>query len=315
MIEMKLKNKFHVISKLLTDPDDRFLILANKGLYHRISDEQYIKREFKAKMGYALDLRNPQTFNEKIQWLKLFDRNPLYTPLVDKIAVKEYVADLIGEQYIIPTIALWNRPEEINFDKLPNQFVLKVTHDSGGVVICKNKAELEIDKVKKMLRKCLNVDYYLQHREWPYKDVPKRIIAEEYLEDVSGTELKDYKIFTFDGIAKLIQVDYDRFTEHKRNIYDLDWNILDAEIEYPSDPKHDIPRPHQLERMIELSEIISKGTPHMRTDFYSIGDKIFFGELTFYHGAGLEQFRPASLGQKMGEWINLESIKRERYSI
>jgi hypothetical protein len=268
-------------------------------------DEIYLKLLYKHKTGKKLNLKNPHTFNEKLQWLKLHDRNPLYTTMVDKYEAKKYVANIIGDEYIIPTLGIWDNFDDIDFDKLPKQFVLKCTHDSGGLVICKDKSKLDVDAARKKINRCLKKNYYYHSREWPYKNVKPRIIAEKYMTDESGTELKDYKVFNFNGQPKFIQVDYGRFVEHKRNLYNTDWQYIDAAIKYPSDKTVSIKKPDSLDEMLEFSRRLSQGLPFLRTDFYSIEDKIYFGELTFYHGSGMEQFRPEQFGVDVGLWLKL----------
>lgn len=279
--------------------------LMRRGFFNWMSDEAYLKLRYKIAFGRKLNLENPQTFNEKLQWLKLHDRKPIYTTMVDKHAVKEYVASIIGEEYIIPTLGVWDSFDDIDFDTLPEQFVLKCTHDSGGLVICKDKSKLNIGEARRKIEKSLKTDYYLHGREWPYKNVPRRIIAEKYMVDESGTELKDYKVFNFDGQPHIIQVDYGRFTEHKRNLYNTDWEYIEAAIQYPSDKDHEISRPNALAEMIELARRLSTGIPHLRTDFYSIGDKLYFGELTFYHESGFASYQPEQFGVEMGRWLKL----------
>lgn len=270
-------------------------------------DVLFLKIIYHHAHGEKLNLRNPQTFNEKLQWLKLFDRNPEYTKMVDKYEVKDYVASIIGKQYIIPTLAVYNSVEEIDFDSLPNQFVLKCTHDSGGVIICKDKSTLNQQEAIEKLRESLNQNFFFQNREWPYKNVKPRIIAEKYMEDVDG-ELKDYKVFTFNGEPKLIEIDYNRFKGHLRNLYNVNWKRLDVTIQYPTDNNRDFVKPMVLDQLLDLSRKLSKGIPHVRTDFYIINDKIYFGELTFYHGSGLEKMAPKSFDLEMGNWLKLPSI-------
>ena len=299
-----------LLKRFISRPDIRFGYLSKLGIYNYMPDEKYIRLQFKNTIGGGSEpnLDNPQTFNEKLQWLKLHDRNPLYTTMVDKCAAKDYVASVIGKEYIIPTLGIWENPDEIDFDKLPDQFVIKCNHNSGrGMCICKDKSSLDIKKVKKELKKALAEDYYLHGREWPYKNVPRKIIAEKYLTDESGTELKDYKIFNFNGESKIIQVDYNRFVEHKRNLYTTDWDYIEASIKYPTDKEHQIPKPKNLDKMLELASMLSKGFPHVRTDFYNIEGKIYFGELTLYHESGYAVYTPPELGIKMGDWLKLPS--------
>lgn len=306
---MKLLKVIKAGCKFLINSNYRFLILSGFGKYNYLTDEEYLGRMFEAHLGYKLDLNNPELFNEKIQWLKLYDRRPEYTMMVDKYRVKQYVADKIGEQYIIPTLGAWDSPEDIEFEKLPDKFVLKCNHNSGlGMCICKDKSKLNTSKVKRNLYKGLKQNYYLMGREWPYKDVPRKIIAEKYMVDGEETELKDYKVFNFDGEPRLIQVDYDRFSNHKRNLYSVDWEYIDAQIQYPTDSSVTIRKPDCLNEMLELARKLSEGYPHVRTDFYIIDRKIYFGELTFYHGSGIERIDPYELEKQMGDWLNLPPV-------
>lgn len=244
-------------------------------------------------MGEKLDLKNPRTFNEKLQWLKLHDRKPEYTKMVDKYEVRKYIKKKIGEQYLIPLVGgPWDTFDDIDFSKLPDQFVLKCTHDSGSVAICKDKKAFDIEVVRKKFNRALKGNFFYGGREWPYKNVKPRIIAEKYMADESGTELKDYKIFNFNGIPKIIQVDYNRFVRHKRNLYSTDWKYMDVAIKYETDPNIEICKPAKLDEMLGMAQSLSQNIPHIRTDFYSIGDKIYFGELTFYHESGFGKFMP-----------------------
>lgn len=275
------------------------------GLFDHIPDKQYLKLMYWARTGRKLNLENPKTFNEKLQWMKLYYHRPEYSMMVDKYEVKKYVAGLIGEEYIIPTIGVWDHFDDIDFDTLPDQFVLKCTHDSGGLVICTDKKHLDMENAKRKIEKSLASNYFFHGREWPYKNVKPRIIAEKYMTDESGVELKDYKVFNFDGVPKIIQVDYDRFIGHKRNLYTTDWEYINAEIEFPTDADHIIEKPQKLEEMLMLARKLSAGMPHVRTDFYSIKDRLYFGELTFCHGSGFEHFVPDSFETEMGEVFKL----------
>ena len=273
---------------------------------HVVPEKWYLKRRFLKNVGYPLDLDNPRTFNEKLQWLKLYDHNPLYTKMVDKYEAKKYVADIIGEEYIIPTLGVWDHFDEIDFEQLPEQFVLKCTHDSGSIAICKDKATFDKKTAKKKLERGLRYNYYYSGGfEWPYKNVKPRIIAEKYMVDESAEQLKDYKIFNFDGMPKLIEVDYDRFTGHKCNLYTTDWTFIEAAIGYPPDPNRIIDRPKALEEMLSLAKKLSADIKYLRTDFYSIEDKIYFGEMTFYPGSGFAKFSPDKFGLNLGDCINI----------
>lgn len=271
-------------------------------------DKLYLTLLFRLKMGFWIDWKNPKTFSEKLQWLKLYDRNPKYTTMVDKYAVKEYVAKIIGEEYIIPTLGVWDRPEDIDWDSLPQKFVLKTTHGGGGsgVVICKDKAtfdkETAIAKLKKSFNKCI----YNYLREWPYKNVDKKIIIEQYLYDVKCESLRDYKFFCFNGKVEFFKVDYDRFTEHGANYYSLDGRMLEfGEKAYPRRLDIEIDLPKSLEKMILIAENLSVGTLFLRVDLYEVNNKIFFGELTFYPSGGVKEFTPVDWNEKIGSLLKL----------
>ncbi|MDE6019492.1 MAG: glycosyl transferase [Ruminococcus sp.] len=271
------------------------------------SDALYLKILYYCVFRKKLNLKHPQTYNEKLQWLKLNNRKPIYTKMVDKIEAKKYVAQIIGEEYIIPTIAEYDSVDQIEWDKLPEQFVLKCTHDSGGIVICSNKAILNISKAKAKLEAGLKRNYYPRNREWPYRDCKRRIICEKYMVDESGYELKDYKFFCFDGEVKALFIASDRNNaneETKFDFFDEDFNHLPLTNGHPNSHKS-IKRPQGFEKMKELASILSKGFPHLRVDFYDINGKIYFGELTFFHWSGMMPFEPEEWDYKFGSWINL----------
>jgi len=255
--------------------------------------------------GRKLNWDHPVTFNEKLQWLKLYNRKPEYTVMVDKVKAKEYIANIIGDQYIIPTLGVWDSPDEINFDKLPNQFVLKCNHNSGRLCICLDKSKLDIPNVKRKLFKELKQDWFLHGREWPYKNVPRKVLAEKYMVDESCTELKDYKVFCMNGEPEIIEVDWGRFTQHKRNLYDKNWKLLDLQIQYPSDQEYKIARPEQLDKMLNLARKLAKDIPHVRVDFYITGNRLYWGELTFFHESGFGNFVPEEWNERLGKLIVL----------
>ena len=276
-----------------------------KLLLRLLPAKLFLKFKFRLKMGKKLNLKKTQTFNEKLQWLKLYDRNPLHTTMVDKAEAKHYVAEKIGSEYIIPTFGVYDKFEDIDFDTLPDKFVLKCTHDSGGLVICKDKSKFDIVAARKKINKALKYNFYYHSREWPYKKVKPRIIAELYLEDGSGRDLNDYKIFNFCGEPHFVQVDMDRFVNHKKNMYTTDWALCDFSFNYPSDPQREVPRPDNLDEMLMLARKLSEGEPYMRTDFYSVKGKIYFGELTFFPASGFGKFDPEEYDKKLGDLIEL----------
>ncbi len=271
-----------------------------------VADKTYIECIWRSQMNYPLNLSNPRTFNEKLQWLKLYDRKPIYTLMVDKYAVKKYVADIIGEKYIIPTLGVWDKPEDIDWDALPYQFVLKCTHDSGGIVICRNKDILDKKSAMEKLRESLKSDYYLAGREWPYKNVPRRIIAEKYMDDGTG-ELNDYKFMCYNGVCKNLFVCTGRAeNDLKVDFFDLEWNHLPFIRKYPNSSKR-IPKPDNLNDMVRIVESISRKSeiPFARIDLYNIRNMIYFGEITLFPGNGIEYFNPQEWDYKLGEMINL----------
>ncbi len=299
--------KAEKIKAFLIDKKYRFSFLNTHGFYKFLSDEKLLKLRYKTNFGKELDLYNPHTYNEKLQWLKLNDKKPIYTTMVDKYEAKKYVAERIGEDYIIPTLGVWERFEDIDFEKLPNQFVLKCTHDSGGVVIVKDKRTFNKKKAKKKINKCLKKDFFWSGREWPYKDVKPRIISEAYMEDDLTSELRDYKFFTFNGIAKVLFIATDRQksgTEAKFDFFDMVYNHLPIRNGHPN---AEIPpqKPQTFEKMRELAGKLSEGIPQLRVDFYEVNGKIYFGELTFYHWSGMVPFDPEEWDEIFGSWIQL----------
>ena len=270
-------------------------------------DARFIKMKWRLRMDYPLNLDNPKTYNEKLQWLKLHDRNPLYTTMVDKYEAKKYVGSIIGDEHIIPTLGVYDKVEDIDFDKLPNQFVLKWTHDSGGIVICKDKSKLNLAEAYKKLKKGERSHYFWRTREWPYRNVRPRIIAEQYMEDESGYELKDYKFFCFNGVPKALFIATDRGNineETKFDFYDMEFNHLPFTNGHPNATKT-INKPCGFEKMKEIAALLSKGIPHVRVDLYDINGKVYFGELTFFHWGGMQPFNPREWDYKFGEWIIL----------
>ena len=299
------------LKKIIFDPSYRFESLGTRGFYNHLSDEDYIKRMFKARLGYPLDLQHPQTYNEKLQWLKLHDRNPMYSIMADKYAVKEYVASIIGEEYIIPTLGVWNRFEDIDFASLPNQFVLKCTHDSGGIVIVKDKSKLNMMKTKRQIQKSLKNNYFYFGREWPYINIQPRIIAEKYIEDNLTAELRDYKFFCFNGVARALFIASDRqnkTTETKFDFYDMDFNHLNFTNGHPNSGRK-INKPPTFDTMKNVAEVLSKNIPHVRVDVYEVNGKVYFGELTFYHWSGFVPFDPPEWDKTFGDWIDLSLCK------
>ena len=270
-----------------------------------IPDRAYIQMYYFAHFKKFCNLKNPKTYNEKLNWLKLHDKNPIYTRIVDKFEAKEYVKDIIGDQYIIPTLGVWDNFDDIDFDELPQQFVLKCTHDSEGLVIVKDKDKLDKEMAKNKIESALKQNFFYIGREWPYKNVKPRIIAEKYMEDHIDGELRDYKFFCFDGEPKAMFVASDRASDNvKFDYFDLNFNHLDIKQKYPH-AEQPLRKPVTFEKMIELSKVLSKGFPHVRVDFYEVDGQLYFGELTFYHFSGFMPFEPNKWDKIFGDWIKL----------
>ena len=301
-----MSNPFIIAKRFISDPTWRFRYKCAAGVYNKMPDEEFLKLKFKYLMGKDLDLENPQTFNEKLQWLKLNDRKPIYTTMVDKAEAKKYVAGIIGEEHIIPTYGVWERFDDIDFDALPNEFVLKCTHDCGGLVIVRDKSKLDKTAAKKKITKCLKRNYYLTGREWPYKNVKPRILAEKYMEDEETRDLRDYKIFTFGGVPKALFIATDRESQNetKFDFFDTEFKHLPIKNGHPnadSMPK----KPKTFDQMLSLASELSKNIPHLRVDFYEVNGQTYFGELTFSHWSGFVPFDPPEWDKKFGEWLIL----------
>lgn len=304
-----------IISKFITNKNWRIRYLDKLGFYKKMPDDLYLTKMFKVYIGKDLNLSEPKTFNEKLQWLKLHDRKLRYTSMVDKAEVKKYVKKQIGEEYIIPTLGVWDTFEEIDFERLPKQFVMKCTHDSGGLVICRDKETFDKRAAKLKLEKFLKRDYYLTHREWPYKNVKRRIIVEKYIEDSQLGSLRDYKLMCFNGKVKCSFVVTERFTEEgiKVTFFDEEWNVMPFERHYPKSGER-ISKPEKYDLMVELAEKLSDGIPFVRVDFYEVKGKVYFGEMTFYPGSGFEEFEPYEWDEKLGDWIDLTNVKENNYN-
>lgn len=307
------------MNKFLENPWRIFNVFAARGRFRWMPDDLYLRLCYRASLGKKLDLKNPQTYTEKLQWLKLHNRKPEYSIMVDKYRVRDYIREQLGEEYLIPLLGVWNDPDEINFDELPDKFVLKCNHNSGlGMCICKDKSKLDIPKVKEELRKGLDQNYYLTGREWPYKEVPRKIICEKYMTDslgecqaVDNRGLTDYKFFCFDGTAKVIMVASDRFSGKRTHFdyFDREYTHLPMIL---GDPPSEIPpeKPKCLDKMLEIADQLSAGMPHVRVDLYCVNGKIYFGELTFFAGSGFERISPNKWDYELGSWIQLSQIQK-----
>lgn len=282
-------------------------ILTHFGTW--LPDALYLKIMFRLKMGYSLDLKAPKTFNEKLQWLKLYNRKPEYTKMVDKYEAKKVAEKILGKEYIIPTLGVWDRFEDIDFSTLPDRFVLKTTNGGGGggVVICRDKNNLDKASAAERLNTSLKTSIYKHLKEWPYKNVKPRILAEEFKVDESG-ELRDYKFYCFNGEPKVFLVASERFSRHRTyfDYFDMDGNNLPFTQGGKNNPV--TPQlPSTFEEMKKIAKKLSQGIPHVRIDLYSVDDKVYFGEFTFFDSSGYEKFTPNEWDDIFGSWVVLPS--------
>lgn len=275
-----------------------------------LNDKNYYRIQYFSILGKIPNIDNPSLYTEKLQWLKLYDHNPLYTKIVDKYEVKQYISKIIGEEYIIPTLGVWNSPGEIDFANLPNKFVLKTTFGGGGdgVAICKDKDNTDINSLRDKISKSFKTNPYLRAREWPYKNVPHRIIAEQYMEDDSG-ELRDYKFYCFDGVPKVMLVASNRFTNHNFNYFDMDFNVLPITSAMGSHADISFERPACFDEMKDIAAKLSAGFAHVRVDLYSCQRKVYFGELTLYDSSGFDDLNSEEWNQRFGDWLKLPEKK------
>lgn len=278
---------------------------------HFISSQKAIEYSFKQRLKRNLELDNPVLYNDKLQWLKLYWRDDLAILCADKYEVRKYIEETIGKDYLNELFGLYDSTKEINFDSLPTQFVLKGTHGSGFNIICKDKSKLDIKLVRKKLDLWLRINYFYKGREWVYQSIKPRIISEKYLCDVNGNPPMDFKIYCFNGVPRLIQVDIDRFGKHKQNFYDCEWNFRDVHIWCDNDKDFIIKKPVNFEKMIEFARLLSYPFPHVRVDLYNLDGKILFGELTFFHLNGYMPFIDKDLELEMGNWLDLSTIDQK----
>ena len=308
-----------VVYKLLHDRS-QFCDSIVRNFLGFLPDKLYLSLIYRCRMGHWINWKNPKTFTEKLQWLKVYDYKPEYTKMVDKLAVKDYVASRIGEEYIIPTLGVWDKVEDIDWDSLPDQFVLKTTHGGGGcgVVVCSDKTHFDKTKAIKKLQISMHSNAGKTYREKPYLNVPRKIIAEKFIVDdnvreTCGTsDLRDYKFFCFNGKVKCFKIDFNRFVKHQANYYDENCNLLPfGEKDFPRDSSADIKMPPVIDEMKKIAEIIAAGHPFLRVDLYYANNHIYFGEITFFPASGFGKIEPVEWDSILGEWINLEMITKK----
>ena len=280
-------------------------------LNHMLPTKVYLNLRYHQVFKKWIDWSNPRSFTEKLQWMKVYGCRPEYVTMVDKLAVKQYVGGIIGEEIIIPTLKVWEFAEEMDFSALPDSFVLKANHDSGTVLVCKDKRKLNRQQVVKYFKKALSSDYYKIGRETPYKYVPRRIFAEKFLDCGEDREIKDYKFFCFNGEPKIFKINFDRFSNFTANYYDLDMNVLPfGEVDPAPDYSKTCEKPERFEYMVEICRKLSKGIPFVRVDLYNVNGKVYFGELTFFPTSGFGPFTSEEWDNRLGDWLVLPKNKQ-----
>ena len=298
--------------RALTNPEFRFSALSARGFYSKLSDEKFVKKKWELMYGRDINLDNPQTLCEKLQWLKLYYRKPEFTGMVDKYEAKQVVSKKLGTEYVIPTLGVWNSVDDIDFDSLPDKFVLKPTHDSGGLIICRDKSKFDITKAKKKLGKSLTHDYYLNCREWPYKHVKRRIMAEPLIEELGKPESIEYKTTCFNGKVAFVTIcsgiAHAEYEQRQNDHFDRDFNKMDWYVNYKP-AKFTPGKPEQWDEIIKFSETLSKDIPYLRVDTYLVDGKILFGEMTFYTWGGFMHFEPEEWDLRLGQMLELPKEK------
>lgn len=283
-----------------------------KLLSYVIDDKTYIKIQYKIKLGKKLNVDNPKTLNEKLQWLKLNYKNNLMVQCADKYAVREYVKNKGLENILIKQIGIYDNADEIDFNKLPNEFIIKLANGSGFNYICFDKSKFNSSRIKRYLKGVSHVNPYYYSREWPYLKIKNRIICEQLLKEVTGEVPSDYKIFCFHGEPKLIQVDIGRYTNHRQNFYDTNWNLLNLSQGYSNDTQYILPKSVYLNSMLDIARKLSEDFPFVRVDLYLINNKVYFGECTFFPWGGYSPYVPHEYDYRLGEMLNLDKITVEQ---
>lgn len=310
---MSYRHMLDRIHRLMIDPHMRFQALTYLGFHDKLSDEEYIRKRYMKLCGERINLDNPQSFNEKLNWLKLYDRRPEYTQMVDKYQVKKFVSERVGEEYVIPALGVWNSFDEIDFDILPERFVLKCTHDSGGVVVVKDKNSFNKGAAKRFLERHLKKNYFFVGREWPYKNVKPRILAEPFIDGLGENKSVEYKITCFNGVAKLVTActgkAHDAMSMRFNDFYDREWNNKYPFYVYYKPASIEPQKPKELEKMVSLCEQLAKGIPCVRVDVYVNEGKVLFGEMTFFTWGGFCKFTPKEWDKTLGDWIELPNKK------
>lgn len=304
----RMLGKTKTALSLLRKPQKLILPAGQNGMLKFIPDKRYLETIFRVEMGYKLNLEHPKTYNEKLQWIKLYDRKPEYTVYADKYKVRKYIAEKIGEKYLIPLIGMYKKAEDIPWDELPERFVLKCNHASGTNIICTDKSKLDYSSAEKKLNAWLKLNAFWGGREWSYKDIEPCIICEEYLETEDGLTPNDYKIMCFNGVPKLIQVHHDRYGAHTLDFMDENWKKTGI-IQGPPNSTDEIPKPEEFDEMMEIARNLSRDMYYARVDLYIVRHRVLFGEITMYPTSGFCLFDDPNTDIMLGEWIKLPTDK------
>ena len=305
---MSIIGRFLGITKrFITDPVIRQSYLATLGFYDNTDDRKYIERVYKLKLGYKPDLDNPKTFCEKMNWLKLYDRRPIYTTMVDKYLAKEFVSEKVGKEYVTPLLGVYDSYDEIDFSALPDQFVMKCNHD-GGPVFIKDKRKIDHKELRRLFKRKLKLNYFALSREWPYKNVKRKIVIEEFVPSLGKRDSIEYSITCFNGkvamITRSMGIAHDSLDKRNSDHFDMNWNRLDF-YSYYRNSGVDIPKPDNIDKLIELSESLAEGVPCLRVDWFMFNEEIRFGEMTFFDCGGFIEFTPPEWDAIIGGWLEL----------
>lgn len=310
--ESRINKIVLMLKRFLFDSQIRFDYLSKLGVFNWMNDESYLKLLYQVRTGEKLNLDNPTRLNEKLQWLKINNRKTQYTMLADKYLVKEYIKESIGEKYVVPLLGMWENVEDINFDLLPEKFVIKCNHTSStGVVICRDKKELNLNDVKTQLKTGLKTNYYYRSREWPYKNIKRVIFAEEFLENQDGSEIIDYKFYCYGGEPRYFMVSYGEASHHVRNHkFDMDLRSIDYLFkDKPVIDEESICMPNNIQEMIAIVRKLAVGFPHIRIDLYNVNGKVYFGEFTFYSGGGFINIKSREYEQQLADYIDVKDYE------
>ena len=307
---MFILEKAHKAKRKIIKTYKKYFTVSHPETYI-LSDKSFVKKLYKERIGKKINFSHPKTFCEKQNWMKIYDRKPIYTVMVDKYLARDFVAERIGDEYLVPLLGVWNNANDIDFSSLPDKFVLKCNHKSD-VTICTDKAKIDEEKIKEKLNEQLKLDYYIRKREWPYKNIPRKIICEKYMENTDGTEPLEYKVLCFNGIPEYVLVISGRFGDKEMTIdtYDMEWNYTDLINGDCPLSGNIFKKPEYLNEIYQISKKLSENTPFLRVDFNFWNNRLYFGELTFFDAAGFEHYKPEIWNYKLGSMINLPKKHR-----